>query len=408
MKNNSRIQKYRPKILCHHFCLFLFLFSVFFIYLIDYISVQPNFIEFKDLKKVDKVDTNMDDWIHAFTKGRISQVNYFHKGLAKKFEVIFESGHVASAKPIAPEQFFDNKKEVKFDKLIGKQQRALRRAEWEYQGFSEITGYHVDKILGFHKKPPIVGRKISSKILYENDESWSGFFNRLLPGYEVEMALVPWISRLERAIPRISIKNYLVVNKSVALTSSALFEASEVSDKLVFDYIIDDHDTQGIQNWKADGTGQLLHWDSGLGWRDGPFSHSSCKDILCGTKEWKGIGHHDPNPPECERICRFRKSTIDRLKHFLDTNDKTQKIPYLLDKSLKSDPLYPVFNLGIFRYYNYDNNGKRTTIELSHLHHEIFYYGLETRVATLLEHVDECIDKHGEDRVYLDHPDHRV
>ena len=57
-----------------------------------------------------------------------------------------------------------------------------------------------------------------------------------------------------------------------------------------------DHDTQGVQNWKADMTGNLLHWDTGLGWRDGPYSRSTCYDILCGTKQWKGVEHHDPNP----------------------------------------------------------------------------------------------------------------
>ena len=24
-----------------------------------------------------------------------------------------------------------------------------------------------------------------------------------------------------------------------------------------------DHDTQGVQNWKADMTGRLVHWDTG-------------------------------------------------------------------------------------------------------------------------------------------------
>lgn len=58
-----------------------------------------------------------------------------------------------------------------------------------------------------------------------------------------------------------------------------------------------DHDTQGTQNWKGDMTGTLLHWDTGLGWRDGPYPRTACYDILCGTKQWKGIEHHDPNPP---------------------------------------------------------------------------------------------------------------
>ena len=67
-----------------------------------------------------------------------------------------------------------------------------------------------------------------------------------------------------------------------------------------------DHDTQGTQNWKADMSGTLLHWDTGLGWKDGPYAHTSCYDILCGTKAWKGVEHHDPNPETvCLSICWF-------------------------------------------------------------------------------------------------------
>ena len=43
-------------------------------------------------------------------------------------------------------------------------------------------------------------------------------------------------------------------------------------------------------------TGQLLHWDTGLGWQHGPYPVSACYDVLCGTKEWKGVAHTAPNP----------------------------------------------------------------------------------------------------------------
>jgi hypothetical protein len=69
-----------------------------------------------------------------------------------------------------------------------RQQKGLKRAEWEFQGWSEIVGYHVDKVLGFHRKPPIVGRKISSKELYANDASWSGLWKRTVPGYNVNFS----------------------------------------------------------------------------------------------------------------------------------------------------------------------------------------------------------------------------
>ena len=38
--------------------------------------------------------------------GRTRSVTSFHKGLAQKFEIIFESGHVVAGKPILPETMF--------------------------------------------------------------------------------------------------------------------------------------------------------------------------------------------------------------------------------------------------------------------------------------------------------------
>ena len=34
------------------------------------------------------------------------QVNWFHKGLATKYEVVMESGHIAAAKPIQPDKWW--------------------------------------------------------------------------------------------------------------------------------------------------------------------------------------------------------------------------------------------------------------------------------------------------------------
>lgn len=38
--------------------------------------------------------------------GNTRTVTSFHKGLAQKFEIIFESGHVVAGKPILPEELF--------------------------------------------------------------------------------------------------------------------------------------------------------------------------------------------------------------------------------------------------------------------------------------------------------------
>ena len=46
------------------------------------------------------------EWVTAMTEGTIREVNAFDRGLAQKFEVIFESGHICSGKPIYPEGWF--------------------------------------------------------------------------------------------------------------------------------------------------------------------------------------------------------------------------------------------------------------------------------------------------------------
>ena len=42
-----------------------------------------------------------------------------------------------------------------------------------------------------------MGRRIPTKVLYKNDESWSGFLHRVLPSFDVPMALLPWVDGLQ-------------------------------------------------------------------------------------------------------------------------------------------------------------------------------------------------------------------
>lgn len=343
------------------------------------------------------------EWLGVLHNGTIAHVNFFHKGLAKKYQVMFESGHVAAAKPIEPDYLLSPSeyRTVDYNSLSSKEKYTVRRSEWEYQGFSEIVAYHLDRILEFYRKPPIVGKVIDNKILYETDDSWGATFRRNLGRYSAKMALVPWMEDLKRSIPSLDVRDALTIKDNTPLPEDKVDRkyCGDVSDKLVFDFIIDDHDTQGIQNWKADIASQLLHWDSGLGWRDGPFSHRRCLDILCGTKEWKGVSHYDPNPPTCDRICRFRKSTVKRVKKWWDAGDghPSKSIGEALKRSLAADPLNPLFHLGIFRYRT--SSGREQDV---HLEPEIFFDGLQKRLRMLLDHVEECILEHSPEEVLVD------
>ena len=97
----------------------------------------------------------------------------------------------------------------------------------------------VDKILGFHKKPPIVGRKISSKDLYANDPSWNGLIKRLSPAYDIPIALLPWVDGLQRGVPDLDTRDFLIGNYTRPVTRKFLAQALAASDKLVFDFLVD-------------------------------------------------------------------------------------------------------------------------------------------------------------------------
>ena len=72
-----------------------------------------------------------------------------------------------------------------------------------------------------------------------------------------------------------------------------------------------DHDKEWEFNWKATKENNNLHWDSGLGWRHGPFGLESCLEILCGTTKWRE--QQTPQEP-CRPISIFRNETIQYLR----------------------------------------------------------------------------------------------
>jgi len=228
-------------------------------------------------------------------------------------------------------------------------------------------------------------------------------WRRITPAYDIPIALVPWVDGLKRAIPDLQMRDFLIGNSTkVHPSSSWIRRVIAVADKLIFDFLVDDHDTQGTQNWKADIQGRLLHWDTGLGWRDGPFPRTNCFEVLCGTKQWKGVGHHDPNPEYCDKICKFPTATIEMLQEFKNQPNPKLRLSYLLKESLKSDPLYPVFDLGLWKYYSYDKKGNRSGSNIVRLKSlEEFFLGMDKRIDRLLDQVAHCEEKIGSENVYL-------
>lgn len=65
------------------------------------------------------------------------------------------------------------------------------------QGSSEIISFHIDRILHLHRKPPIVGRMISSRILYNVTDDIEAQKWLKLPEFQVPVALVPWMTDIK-------------------------------------------------------------------------------------------------------------------------------------------------------------------------------------------------------------------
>ena len=140
----------------------------------------------------------------------------------------------------------------------------------------ELAAWHVDRVLQFYRKPPITSRFIPNKLLYPS------FITSLLPDFDVPVTMHAWVDGLERLDPPTSFMKYLVTDHiEIPASVEARDIVLEISDILVSDFLVDDHDRQAEKNWIMQNH-QYVSWDNGLGWNHGPVGTESCLDILCG------------------------------------------------------------------------------------------------------------------------------
>ena len=75
------------------------------------------------------------------------------------------------------------------------------RLDRQYQGWGEIAAFHVDRVLGLYRVPPITSRYLSSKIYYKHDESWMGRVLLGLPEHQVPVSVHAWLEDVKPAPP---------------------------------------------------------------------------------------------------------------------------------------------------------------------------------------------------------------
>jgi len=88
------------------------------------------------------------------------------------------------------------------------------------------------------------------------------------------------------------------------------------------------------------------------------------------------------------RAGRFSNETVTRLR------SKVGHVGELVFKSMRRDPLYPVFQYGVYRQSSSD-----AASALVHLEPWNFMEGIEARLKQLLRQVRRCIRAHGAERV---------
>jgi len=373
---------------------------------------EPIVIEKENYKSITKLTTQVqDEWLNVLRTQPIEKIiNEGYVGLATKYLVIFESGHMAIAKLVEPFRFLPlqwEPSQFDFSKPIETSSSYYARSGRKFQAWTEVAASAAARI-GFPvaKKPPAAIRKISSLKLYgcQGCNSWSDFFIRnFFPEHDVYISVHAYMETLNYAPPPVPIMEYLThtpyVHRKIPFHPEIYGEPGEmiklVSDVVAFDYILDDHDRKRPHNWMMDGERKLLLWDSGLSFNHGPMNRRSCSSLLCGPESFQEHGKNVHKLKTCAKICRFRASTIEHLRS-LSTNNTSYGSSFgsLVKKDLESAEI-PVFDWNV--YYKVRSKGFPKTS----FPDEDFYRGLDKKLNMFLDHVSSCIGKFGEADVLM-------
>ena len=140
----------------------------------------------------------MAAWLEVLRHGHIERMDLFTPGLADKWLILFKSGHQAVAKPCESPHHFTSRSLplldfFHLDAELAAEAAGMSRAQWHFQGWSEIASFYIDRVVGWHRKPPTTGRLIDVQWAYMHDYSWRGWlfggsgffqtFNRWLAGF---------------------------------------------------------------------------------------------------------------------------------------------------------------------------------------------------------------------------------
>lgn len=171
-----------------------------------------------------------------------------------------------------------------------------------------------------------------------------------------------------------------------------------------------DHDREGFHNWRCLDRKQIrgiavgneiLAWDSGLAWKNGPFKASF--EILCGPHSWN-LSSKREGEIECQRIAVFRNSTYIRLRQLMQPTLAGWSLGHELRKVM-GEELTSIgeivskhFFFGLHLHHRSPLDVFPTAIRFDL---DDFFDGIDHRARLLLSWIDDCIIQYGEQHVLL-------
>lgn len=266
-----------------------------------------------------------------------------------------------------------------------------------YSGFDrhngEIAAFHLDRILGFYRAPPVVGRRVNLEEEIEpigEKKLMDTFFKEggntcfygvcyyckkaeaacangtimegsvtlwLPPGWSLRNWRHPWqrTYRDDRKALWETDNNYCKnkVLKTPPYDSGP--RLLDIMDTALFDFLIGNADRHHYETFKDEGdSGMLLHLDNAKSF---------------------GNPHHDEMSilAPVYQCCRIRRSTWNR---FLSVSNQESSLSELLCKATKDDPVAPVLS-------------------------DLQFKAIDRRLKIAIDTVKKCIKLHGENSVLI-------
>ena len=183
-------------------------------------------VEDSRYKKIYKLnEESQREWEEALRHSPIKKiVNEGYTGLATKYLVVFETGHLAIAKLVQPFQLFEQEWEVhSYMDNARYEPRGIgySRSGRRYQAWTEVASYLVSRIaFPVARKPPATIRSISSRLLYgcQGCTSWSDYLCSWLPEHTVYISVHAYMNQLKISPPSNEMMEYLTHTPEVHRT----------------------------------------------------------------------------------------------------------------------------------------------------------------------------------------------